>query len=606
MRGGVIRGRIMKVSRRIGWLVICLWLSACTGAQFAGGASGELSRVLSDYDSWLDDNDVHRIIFSDGQLKALPALTGEAAAARAAQLNHMKNRLAGISERRLARHELRIKRVLALRLEQRWLQARHDLLEMHSAPPRLARTTEALAARIRSADPGSARSMDIVRHWMQAYSSHILQQAGKLERQAQGGVRVPAVLIDRVQQGFQRNAELWLDSLSGFNRRLAAVDQQMAQDFQREIDEWKNTALRQALNAVDGVFDEAYRSAAPEEGGLWQHEGGQQYYRVQLKHYLGVQDDPHDLLLEAQGYVAELEQAIAGVRRQLNFKGSREDFQQYLASNPARYAGRFHVAKDRLLNMAAELNQAMQRYFNRLPRTPYAVLPLEQPASGSGYYSPASRHQRIGIFWLDVDDLSNTLNGELTYLAAHELVPGRHFLYSLQREQYWLPAALANPEPNDAFMMAWSEYAAWLAEESGVIDTPLERYGRLSIALRQAAVAVVDIGINFYRWSFEDAKHFLAEFTLAGEGSRQQDEVFWETMEMTVLAHPGLSTAHHLGFRRIRDLRDQSKGALKRRFDIAQFHDFILANGSVPMPLLDELVNDYIDDVRSGRTRRGL
>lgn len=596
----------MNVSRRFGWVLICLALSACTGTQFSGGASGELSRVLSDYDRWLDDNDINRIIFSDSELKPLPQLTAEAAIARAGQLNHMKNRLSALRERSLARHELRIKRVLALRLEQRWLQARHDLLEMHSAPPRLARTTEALAARIRSADPGSAQSMDIVRHWMQAYSNHVLQQAAKLERQGNAGVRVPGVLIDRVQLGFRRNAELWIDALAEFNRRLSAVDQQVGTDFQREINEWKNTALQEALNAVTAVFDDAYRAAAPSEGGLWQHEGGQQYYRAQLKHYLGVQDDPHQLLLEAQGYVAELEQAIAGVRRQLNFKGSREDFQEYLASNPGRYAGRFSVAKDRLLNTAAELNQAMQRYFNRMPRTPFAVLPLEQPASGSGYYSPASRHQRIGIFWLDVDDLPNTLNGELAYLAAHELVPGRHFLYSLQREQYWLPEALSHPEPNDAFLMAWSEYAAWLAEESGVLNTPLERYGRLSIALRQAAVAVVDIGINFYRWTFEDAEHFLAEFTLAGEGSRAQDEVFWETMEMTVLAQPGLSTAHHLGFRRIRDLRDQSRGVLKRRFDIAQFHDFILANGSVPMPLLDELVNDYIDDVQSGRTRRGL
>lgn len=596
----------MNVSRRFGWLLLCLLLSACAGTQFSGGASGELSRVLKDYDAWLAKNDINRVIFSDAGLKPLPALTAESAAARAGQLHHMKTRLAAIRERSLARHELRIKRVLALWLEQRWLQARHDLLEMHSAPPRLARTTEALAARIRSADAGSAQAMDVVRHWMLAYSNHLQQQADKLQRQAAAGVRIPQPLIHRVQQGFERNAALWLDALRQFNQRLADVDKQIAKDFQREINEWSNTALQQSLQAVNAVFDDQYRAAAPKEGGLWQHEGGKQYYRVQLKHYLGVEDDPHNLLLQAQGYVAELEQAIAGVRRQLNFKGSREDFQEYLANNPARYAGRFNTAKDQLLNTAAELSQAMQRYFNRQPRTPFAVLPLDQPASGAGYYSPASPQQRIGIFWLDVEDLPNTLNGELAYLAAHELIPGRHFLYSLQREQHWLPGALTQPEPNDAFLMAWSEYAAWLAEESGVLNTPLERYGRLSIALRQAAVAVVDIGINFYRWSFEDAEHFLAEFTLAGEGRKQSEDAFWETMEMTVLAQPGLSTAHHLGFRRIRDLRDQSKGVLKRRFDIAQFHDFILANGSVPMPLLDELVNDYIDDVRSGRTRRGL
>lgn len=596
----------MNVSRRFGWLLLCLLLSACAGTQFSGGARSELSRVLSDYDAWLAKNDINRVIFSDTGLKPLPALTAEAASARAGQLHHMKNRLAAIRERSLARHELRIKRVLALRLEQRWLQARHDLLEMHSAPPRLSRTTEALAARIRSADAGSAQAMDVVRHWMQAYSNHIQQQADKLQRQAVAGVRIPSPLIHRVQQGFDRNASLWLDALRQFNQRLADVDKQIAKDFQREVNEWSNTALQQSLQAVNAVFDDQYRAAAPKEGGLWQYEGGQQYYRTQLTHYLGVEDDPHDLLLQAQGYVAELEQAIAGVRRQLNFKGSREDFQQYLANNPARYAGRFNAAKDHLLNTAAELSQAMQRYFNRLPRTPFAVLPLDQPASGAGYYSPASPQQRIGLFWLDVEDLPNTLNGELSYLAAHELIPGRHFLYSLQREQHWLPRALSQPEPNDAFLMAWSEYAAWLGEESGVLNTPLERYGRLSVALRQAAVAVVDIGINFYRWSFEDAEHFLAEFTLAGEGRKQSKNAFWETMEMTVLAQPGLSTAHHLGFRRIRDLRDQSKGVLKRRFDIAQFHDFILANGSVPMPLLDELVNDYIDDVRSGRTRRGL
>jgi len=135
-------------------------------------------------------------------------------------------------------------------------------------------------------------------------------------------------------------------------------------------------------------------------------------------------------------------------------------------------------------------------------------------------------------------------------------------------------------------------YSEKLGEEMGMYKTPYDHFGRLSYEMWRACRLVVDTGMHSMGWTREQAQQYLAEHT-----ALSMQEVRTETDRY--IAWPGQALAYKMGELKILELRAKAKAALGDRFDIRAFHDAVLDNGSVPLPVLERQIDDYINATRA-------
>jgi len=140
-----------------------------------------------------------------------------------------------------------------------------------------------------------------------------------------------------------------------------------------------------------------------------------------------------------------------------------------------------------------------------------------------------------------------------------------------------------------AYIEGWGLYAEAVPKELGLYTDPYSDFGRLSMEIFRAARLVVDTGIHSKKWTREEAVKYFLENIPNPEGDVRAEidrYIVW----------PGQATAYKIGMLKIIELRDMAQEKLGDRFDIREFHDVILANGSVPLSVLDELVNDWVEN----------
>jgi uncharacterized protein (DUF885 family) len=178
----------------------------------------------------------------------------------------------------------------------------------------------------------------------------------------------------------------------------------------------------------------------------------------------------------------------------------------------------------------------------------------------------------------------------LTSLTLHEAVPGHHLQISLAREMTDVPAFRLNFYPN-AFGEGWALYSEKLGLEMGMYKTPYDNFGRLAYEMWRACRLVVDTGIHAMGWSRQQAIDYLS-----GNTSLSEQEVRTETDRY--IAWPGQALAYKMGELRILELRHRAEQELGPHFDLKAFHDHVLANGGVTLPVLEERIDAWIAEQR--------
>jgi len=141
--------------------------------------------------------------------------------------------------------------------------------------------------------------------------------------------------------------------------------------------------------------------------------------------------------------------------------------------------------------------------------------------------------------------------------------------------------------PFTSFVEGWALYAERLAWELGYQTDPLDNLGRLSAEKFRAVRLVVDTGIHHKRWTRERAIAYMSENT-----DMADSEVVSEIERY--IADPGQALAYKVGMLKILELREKAKSALGANFDLREFHDVVLAHGPLPLMILEELVDEYI------------
>jgi uncharacterized protein (DUF885 family) len=211
----------------------------------------------------------------------------------------------------------------------------------------------------------------------------------------------------------------------------------------------------------------------------------------------------------------------------------------------------------------------------------------ESTAPGAYYQPPAMDGTRPGIFFANLRDMNEVPKWSMPTLTYHEGVPGHHWQISTAEELKGVPQ-FRKIIPFTAYMEGWALYCEWLATQVGWYDNdPFGDLGRLRDELFRAVRLVVDTGIHAKRWTREQAIAYMREKTGMGEKEVKSE------IERYIVA-PGQACAYKVGMLKIQELRTRAQKELGERFDQREFHNAVLKNGALPLEILEEQVNEYI------------
>src|SRR2546427_272558 len=233
---------------------------------------------------------------------------------------------------------------------------------------------------------------------------------------------------------------------------------------------------------------------------------------------------------------------------------------------------------------------AMPRWFGILPRAGIVIRPypeFREQESVAEWVPPAEDGSRPGTYLLSTYDPKHKARADLEPLTFHETIPGHHLQGTIALERGAAIPAIARYFWSPGFGEGWAEYAEQLADEMGLYSSDTTRLGALADLTLSAALLVVDTGINAFGWTRDDGIQFLEAHTRVPE-TRAAVPVD----RYPVWPAQGLSYA--LGRLEIRRLRSLAEQAFGSKFDIKAFHDRLLQDGAIPLPMLREQIEGWL------------
>jgi uncharacterized protein (DUF885 family) len=267
-------------------------------------------------------------------------------------------------------------------------------------------------------------------------------------------------------------------------------------------------------------------------------------------------------------------------------------FLQHLRTDPRFYTRSEEELLSRYRDICKRIDACLPALFGTLPRNPYGVRAIPRfmaPTQTTAYYQPGSlRAGNPGWFYANTYALDQRPTYEMIPLSLHEAVPGHHLQISIAQE---LPAQreFRRQMHVTAFVEGWALYAERLGIEMGLFeDDPYADFGRLLYEMWRATRLVVDTGLHAFGWTREQAIAYmtantaLSDLNIAREVDRYID---W----------PGQATGYKIGELRIRAIRDRAERRLGKAFDIRAFHDALLGAGAIPLDVLEERMNAWIE-----------
>ncbi|RLV60772.1 DUF885 domain-containing protein [Parashewanella curva] len=316
---------------------------------------------------------------------------------------------------------------------------------------------------------------------------------------------------------------------------------------------------------------------------------GKAFYENRVRYYTTLPMTSKKVHQIGLKEVARIRNEMQQVMKQTGFKGSFAEFLHYLRTDPKFYPKTAEELLKDASFIAKKADAMLPKYFGKLPRTPYGIMPVPAeiaPKYTTGRYSGSNRDDQPGYYWVNTYALNKRPLYELTALTLHEAVPGHHLQISLNKELDSLPN-FRRYSYISAFGEGWGLYSEYLGLEAGMYRTPYDNFGRLTYEMWRATRLVVDTGIHAQGWTRQQAIDYMAKnsaLSLHNITTEVDRYISW----------PGQALSYKIGELTIKRLRKKAEQALGQQFDIRAFHDAILAQGSVTLPILDQQIDDFI------------
>lgn len=345
-----------------------------------------------------------------------------------------------------------------------------------------------------------------------------------------------------------------------------------------------------AFDRVATFLEGDYMKAATESLAAEDLPGGEDYYRHAIRTYVTLDMDPAEIHKTGLAEVKRIRDEMNALIKKTGFTGSFGDFTEFLRTDPQFYAKTPRDLLKEASFIAKSIDYRLPEFFGKLPRLPYGVVPVPDeiaPNYTTASYNPAAvGGTRGGAYWVNTYALDQRPLYELVALTLHESVPGHHLQGALSLELDNVPDFRRNLYLS-AYGEGWGLYAERLGEEMGVYENDYQRFGRLSYEMWRACRLVIDTGIHSQGWSRQQALDFLADNT-----SLSQANVRAEVDRY--ISWPGQALSYKMGEIKIRELRAKAEKELGNQFDLRKFHDALLANGAMPLSMLEQEMNRFI------------
>jgi uncharacterized protein (DUF885 family) len=313
---------------------------------------------------------------------------------------------------------------------------------------------------------------------------------------------------------------------------------------------------------------------------------GKAFYRAQIIEYTTLDLDPEAIHQIGLKEVERIDGQMRTTMQATGFQGDFPAFQKFLRTDPQFYAKTPDELLMRASWIAKRVDGKLSQYFGLLPRGRFGIEPV--PAAIAPFWTAGRGSPHT--YWVNTYDLPSRSLYNLTALTLHESAPGHSFQGSLVEEQKSVPDF--RHEYISAYGEGWALYCEKLGKEMGIYQTPYDDIGRLSYEMWRAARLVIDTGIHHKGWSRAQAIKYLADHTALSE-----HEV--ETEIDRYISWPGQALSYKLGELKILELRALAEKELGTKFDIRAFHDAVLDIGSVPLPVLEEHIRQFIEQQKA-------
>ena len=345
----------------------------------------------------------------------------------------------------------------------------------------------------------------------------------------------------------------------------------------------------------DFLRDE-YLPKARTSVGLDALPDGQAWYEYNVRNISTTDYTPAQIHAIGLREVERMHGEMRKVMQQVGFEGDLEEFFLFLNTDE-RF---FHPSREALVagyvDIKNRVDPQLPKLFEILPNADYevrAVEPFREKSAAGGQYQAASEDgSRPGIFYANAYNLKARPKWAMESLSIHEGSPGHHFQISIQREQKDLPR-FRRFGGYTAYSEGWALYAESLGPDLGVYQDPYQYFGRLEGELFRAIRLVVDTGLHSKGWTREQVLEYIDANSATSDARRIAETERY-------IAIPGQAVAYKIGQIKISELRARAERELGDRFEVRKFHTAVLADGALPLDLLEAKIERWIAAQKGG------
>ncbi|USX15018.1 DUF885 domain-containing protein [Oxalobacteraceae bacterium OTU3CAMAD1] len=369
----------------------------------------------------------------------------------------------------------------------------------------------------------------------------------------------------------------------------AADKQRLTAAYLNTVD----TKIAPALTRLVDFLQNEYLPASRASTGWSALPNGAAWYAARIKDSTNLPLTPDAVHALGLKEVARIQQQLTALGPKLGYDGPEKQLPQWMAG---QQKFKIFTTDEQVLDayraLYATVQAKLPAYFSLIPKGKMELHlePELTRATASDHYTPpAADGSHPGVFWPVVNDAKQYSRVDMVSLFLHEGVPGHHLHGALLKELD-LPdfRKFSTENPNSAaYTEGWALYSETLGRELGLYDDPVAYYGHLNAEMLRAARLVVDTGMHAKGWSREQAITYLGD-TLGWSEARAKNQI------ERYMVWPAQALSYKIGSLKILELRARAQAALGDKFSYQKFHQVVIGDGTLPLPILEARVDKWI------------